>query len=87
MGRMSEADVTDPGTALGQLSDDAKLVSQVLQEEGGPLDVIAISSRTRLPIERVMVIVQDLVGRGLAKPAEPEPVHERFTPSGPLQPA
>ena len=71
----------EPQTALQQVGDDAQLVWKTLQDQGRALDAIAISSVTRLPIERVMSAVQELLNAGLAQPVEPEPVHQRVASS------
>lgn len=60
------------------LSADQDLVLSVLQDSEGPLDAIALSSRTRLSVERVLEALTGLEERGLVKRQEPEPVHERF---------
>jgi uncharacterized membrane protein len=79
---------TDPGRPTRrELSDDERLILDLLAEQQGPLDGIAISSATRLPVEQVLKVLGQLSEEGLVKRVEPEPVHERFTPTGPLQPA
>lgn len=69
--------MTDPQTLVESLGDDAQLVWKTLQTEAEPLDAIAISSLTRLPIERVLSAVDELLTHGLAQRVEAEPVHQR----------
>jgi hypothetical protein len=80
--RMRNETMTEPEAQ--NLSDDERVVYKALRED--PQDAIAISSRTRLPVDRVVEILHALVERGLAQRREPEPVHERFSPSGPIRP-
>jgi uncharacterized membrane protein len=77
---------SDPGEPTPrELSDAERLILEVLEEQRGPLDGIAISSATRIPVEDVLRVLERLQEQGLVVRVEPEPVHQRFTPTGPLQ--
>jgi Fe2+ or Zn2+ uptake regulation protein len=73
---MGENETERPGR---RISGEESLVLDALNEERGPLDVITISSRTRLPIERVLEVLDYLAGQGLVERVEPEPAYERFS--------
>ena len=66
------------------INKEESLILDVLDAER-PLDVIGIASSTRLPVERVLNLLEGLEQRGLVERVKPEPVHERFSPTGPLQ--
>jgi len=77
---------TGDADMAGELPADQELVLGVLQDSGGPMDVIALSSRTRLSVERVLDALKGLQEQDLVERRDPEPVHERFASAG-LQPA
>jgi len=74
--------MTDPQNHEN-LSTEERLVLDVVKAEGAPLDAIAISGRTRMAVERVLEIVESLIARGELVRVDPEPVHNRVSPSAP----
>lgn len=61
-----------------ELSNAAHQVLRALREQAEPMDGIALSSATRLPMEDVLEAVRELADAGLVQKVQPEPVHERF---------